>query len=284
MADKYVRIGSMEDIHIYDDGDYAESIEVDAPIKITAVPSDPEHAIRQEDLDIYAEGPGAATDNAIARFDGATGKSIQNSSLLLDDSGNLSKNVDDLALDCGANKTLTLIQPVYEDIQFQISSGRIGVANAPNWQALTTNTSEYAFDVNDYIDLGSNELMHRWKEGTMGSAHMHISLEIAQSSGADRFAKFTLYIAYKNPATSIWVETSLTEELTIPNGSSALQHFYLALGDLTLTNNIIGDQIKLRIKRIAATGGTEYPDLIYIHQVGIHVQCDTMGSRSESSK
>lgn len=34
-------------------------------------------------------GPGSSTDNAIARFDGATGKTIQNSGVLIDDSNNM---------------------------------------------------------------------------------------------------------------------------------------------------------------------------------------------------
>lgn len=40
-----------------------------------------------EDGDI--EGPATSTDNAIARFDGTTGKIIQNSSVILDDAGNI---------------------------------------------------------------------------------------------------------------------------------------------------------------------------------------------------
>ncbi|GAH07966.1 unnamed protein product, partial [marine sediment metagenome] len=34
-------------------------------------------------------GPGSATDNAIARYDGTTGKLLQNSGVTIDDSGNL---------------------------------------------------------------------------------------------------------------------------------------------------------------------------------------------------
>jgi len=37
----------------------------------------------------YAVGPSAATDNAIARFDGTGGKTLQNSGPTIDDSGNL---------------------------------------------------------------------------------------------------------------------------------------------------------------------------------------------------
>lgn len=40
-----------------------------------------------EDDDI--EGPSSSTDNAIARFDGTTGKVIQNSTVILDDAGNI---------------------------------------------------------------------------------------------------------------------------------------------------------------------------------------------------
>lgn len=37
-------------------------------------------------------GPAGATDNAVARFDGATGKLLQNSGVTIDDSGNLTAN------------------------------------------------------------------------------------------------------------------------------------------------------------------------------------------------
>ncbi|MBQ73335.1 MAG: hypothetical protein CMJ67_10570 [Planctomycetaceae bacterium] len=47
-------------------------------------------------------GPGAATDEALVRFDGATGKLVQNSNALLDDIGNLT-----LAADLSVIKTVT---------------------------------------------------------------------------------------------------------------------------------------------------------------------------------
>lgn len=43
----------------------------------------------QTALDAKVAGPASATDNAIARFDGATGKLIQNSGVLIDDSNNV---------------------------------------------------------------------------------------------------------------------------------------------------------------------------------------------------
>lgn len=172
---------------------------------------------------------------------------------------------------------------VWDDMQFQISSGKTGAANQPNWDAFTTNTSEYAFDVDDYIDLGSNEPPHGWKEGTAGSVHLHVAIKTAQSTGSNRYAKFTIYLAYAD-VNEVWAETNLTAEYTIPTGTAALTHKLLTMGNLTLTNNLIGTQIKARVKRIAATGGTEYADSVFITQVGIHFELDMVGSRTVSAK
>ena len=80
------------------------------------------------------------------------------------------------------------------------------------------------------------------------------------------------------------VEQELTAEYTIPTGTGALTNLYLDLGDLTFTNYLLEAQVKCRIKRIAATGGTEYADDVYITQVGMHLEKDTMGSRQEKIK
>lgn len=172
---------------------------------------------------------------------------------------------------------------VWDDMQFDISSGKVGAVNNPTWEAFTTNTSAYSFAVNDYIDLGANEPPHGWKEGTTGSVHIHIANKTAQSTGADRYAKFTVYLSYAD-VNEIWTETSLTAELTIPTGTAALKHWLLPMGDLVLTDNLIGTQIKARVKRIAATGGTEYASSMFVTQVGIHFELDTVGSREVSTK
>lgn len=172
---------------------------------------------------------------------------------------------------------------VWNDIQFQISSGKIGQANAPSWSAFTSNTFEYQFAVNDFIDLGSNELVHSWKEGTAGNFHLHIALDAANATGSDRFAQFTTHIAYVD-SSGVWTETPLTAELTIPDGSVTLKAFYLDMGDVSFSGLTIGTQVKVRIERIAATGGTEYADEIFINQVGCHLEEDTAGSRQEGTK
>lgn len=170
----------------------------------------------------------------------------------------------------------------YIDIQFPISTGRIPTpSNFPSFETFTTNTEEYAFDVNDYIDLAVNDLSHGWKEGSTGHVHLHITTNDAVAVA--EYAKFTVYIAYVQ-ASGIWTETTLTAETPDLDGSSDLESIYLDMGDLTLAGLTVQNQFKMRVKRIAATTGTEYGEDIFINQVGIHVITDYPGSRSEQTK
>lgn len=190
----------------------------------------------------------------------------------------------DLLVKTGAAKTLILETGVYDDLQFALSSGKVGGSNVPTWEALTANTSAYSFTVNDYIDLGANEPPHSWVEGTAGDVHVHITIKSLQNAGAARYCKWEVYLAISDPG-GIWTELGpFLGEQTIPNGAAALTSYLLDLGDVTLTGYHIGSQIKCRVKRIAATGGTEYSANVFATQVGIHMLRDAMGSRHETTK
>lgn len=91
MALKQIRIGSLPDIIQYDDGDYDEAIDTDAPIKAGA-PTDPDHVIRQTDAPGAGDegdvvGPAGATDEAIALYNGVTGKLIKDSLMTVSATG-----------------------------------------------------------------------------------------------------------------------------------------------------------------------------------------------------
>jgi len=174
-------------------------------------------------------------------------------------------------------------QPLYEDVQFPIASGKVPAANYPDWDPFTTNTAAYSFEVDDYIDLQADELPHKWKEGTNGHIHVHFALAAAQATGANRYVKLQVVVA-KADTGDVWAETPYSAESTIPTGSSDRQAFYLDIDDVDLSSNTIGCQIKARVKRIAATGGTEFAGEVFITQVGMHVQLDSLGSRQELVK
>lgn len=202
-----------------------------------------------------------------------------NGNLIIGAVTGIEMTTNDLTITTAANKTIVMSQSVYYDLQFQVSNAKVTPNNLlPSWEVFTTNTSEYAFSVNDEVDTQANELPHGWKEGTAGHAHIHITTKAVPASA--QYAKFTVTFAYVD-TNEVWVEAPLTAELTIPISTTALTNFYLDLGDLTLTNYLIGAQIRCRVKRIAATSGTEYVGDIFVTQVGIHLEKTRLGSRAE---
>lgn len=52
MARRYVRIGSMRNIHLYDDGDFDSALETDHTIKVGTPPVNPTDVLRLEDLSL----------------------------------------------------------------------------------------------------------------------------------------------------------------------------------------------------------------------------------------
>jgi hypothetical protein len=194
-----------------------------------------------------------------------------------------SVNPSDIVIDCGTDKTIELTEPVFEDIQFPISTGLAIGGTTPTWAALTTNVYAYKFSVNDGIEAEFQELNHKWKEGGTGHFHLHLAIDVAQSTGSNRYAKFNVYVAFPNSGTSIFGETTLTAELTIPTGSSAKQAFYLDIGDITFTGQTIGTQVGVTVERIAATGGTEYAGDVFVTQCGCHIEQIRIGSRTEAA-
>ena len=93
MALQTIRIGSAEDIFQYDDATFDAAIETAAPIK-AGTPVAANDVLRVDDIGGggglgNVQGPGASTDNAVARFNGVGGKIIQNSTVIANDADGL---------------------------------------------------------------------------------------------------------------------------------------------------------------------------------------------------
>ena len=86
MATQSVRLGSMVNAITYDDGAFDSAVETTQPIK-AGTPIDGNDVVRLDDLLTGVTGPAASTDEAICRFDGVTGKIIQNSIPTISDTG-----------------------------------------------------------------------------------------------------------------------------------------------------------------------------------------------------
>lgn len=93
MALRTIRIGSAIDIFQYDDGDFPTAIHTEGPIQSDTAPTNPNEVVRLVDVGAISGdviGSGASTDKAIVRFDGVTGKLLQDSLVTINDTGSIS--------------------------------------------------------------------------------------------------------------------------------------------------------------------------------------------------
>jgi hypothetical protein len=73
-------------------------------------------------------------------------------------------------------------------------------------------------------------------------------------------------------------------EIEIPDGSVDLEHFIEGDTAVDFSSLEIGTQVNPRVKRIAATTGTEYPNDVFILQIGLHAEKDSRGSVARNYK
>lgn len=232
------------------------------------------------------KGPSSATDNAISRFDGPTGDFIQNSELLLDDSGNLSKVNSDLNIACGPGKTIELQDIVYEDLQVSISNIKVPTSSAPTDRLYDHGVTGgvvfpvLGFALGDYVyfDLQTS---HSMKINTILDSHIHYTVP---TDGTGKKFQFQLDVIAA-PIGGVW---------SVPTGSPyygekdmsydySTYHSLKEIGDIAAVNTSVSTVYKCKLTRIAASID-EYSGEVYIEFIDSHYQKNTMGSRTEGAK
>lgn len=193
----------------------------------------------------------------------------------------------------GANLTLRgtttaekiiLSNSVYNDINSAVAAAKLPASNIPSWVPFTANTSAYTFAVNDYADLGTIEIPHEYKEGTDIEIHVHLA-----NNGVDttqRGVKYQVFYTYGIPNSGshqFLEESSISAEITIAANTPDKSAMYLSLGAINGALLKVGTQLKMRLKRITATG-TSPTNAPFVGQVGVHYQVDSLGSTTMASK
>jgi hypothetical protein len=111
-------------------------------------------------------GPASATDNAIARYDTTTGKLIQNSAVIIDDSNNVT----------GVN-TLTTVNLVVND------DTTLGGSNSDTVAVNGRITTDLEPNANNAKDIGSSG--RNWRDGFFGRTLSTVNLELTGTTSFD---------------------------------------------------------------------------------------------------
>lgn len=119
-------------------------------------------------------GPGSATDNAVARYDATTGKLIQSSSVIIDDSdavtGITSLTVDNVSVDGGSISTTT------GNMTFAAASGSIIKANSD------ISSSSLTKFIGNYMQNSSTNTL----SGNLALTSTSANIQYADPNGAER--------------------------------------------------------------------------------------------------
>jgi hypothetical protein len=111
-------------------------------------------------------GAGSSTDNAITRFDGTTGKLIQNSSVIIDDSNNVT----------GVN-SLTATTLVVND------NATLGGSNTDSLAVNARITTDLEPATNNARDIGTNG--RNWRDGFFGRTLHTVNLDLTGTTSFD---------------------------------------------------------------------------------------------------
>jgi hypothetical protein len=167
---------------------------------------------------------------------------------------------------------------VWKDLITSASNLRSG-GSPPTFAQFLNGVYGYRFDAGTADELhGSFELQHDYKEGTDLDFHVHWSPTTTNNGNVVWGVEYTVQnIAGVFPAT-----TTVTMTPTAAGGV-ANAHKLHDIAIITGTGLKIGAVIVYRVFR--QNGGTDtFTGNAFLHSVGIHYQCDTVGSRQELVK
>jgi hypothetical protein len=166
------------------------------------------------------------------------------------------------------------------DIDFPIIIRTTG-AGIPTLETFNGNISMPRWQVNDFNNCESQELIHPWREGS--AAYWHLHLNTNGSDGTNRYVRFQLEYGYS--VAGVWTFPAVvdTGDILIPAGTATKTQIIMSLATFTPTGAKIGDHAIAYLKRIAAAGTAPSNDP-WIPMLQMHVECDTLGSRQITSK
>ncbi len=179
------------------------------------------------------------------------------------------------AITASGHLTLNGDATVWQDIQFSVSTAKVPASNAPTWAIFGANTKKFTFAENDYIDLEANETSHAYKEGSDCVWHLHLFTN--GSDGTERTVKYQIDFGITNPD-GVYSESSQSLQVAIPASTADMTHIEYDLYTVTGTNIDHGADITVRFTRIGTDTGTDPSGDPFISMLGLHIECNTIGS------
>ena len=168
----------------------------------------------------------------------------------------------------------------WRDIDFPIVIRTTG-ANIPSYQTIQGNLITPRWAVNDFYQCDVQEMVHECKEGSTCYWHLHMLTN--GTDATDRFVKWEVEYSYVNNNGQLSTNTIDTFEVSIPANTPSKTMIIVSISNFTPSTLLIGGHVYARLRRIASTGTAPTSDP-FCGMLQLHIQCDTLGSRSMTAK
>lgn len=206
----------------------------------------------------------------------------------------------DLQIACGTDKTIELVETVWDDLRVDTLRGTIGASNPPSlaqWRddgAGSVGVFVYAFgneiEANEEQIYFAVQLPHKYKQGTDIKAHIHWGIKTA--GAANEFVKWGLEYTWANidaifPTTTIITSDASSASTATSSGDTTLlinKHYYTNIGTITGTGKNISSMLICRLFRNSSHADDDLAQDAYSFEVDFHFEIDTIGSRQETVK
>jgi hypothetical protein len=191
-------------------------------------------------------------------------------------------------IDKGGEMTFLGTATVFEDVNSGFSGAKVPSANYPSWDAFIGNTKAYTFTVGDYLETEPFEVPHGWKEGSAIEIHVHWATS-GLNDATVRGVKWEVEYTWANMllaggTTAFGATNTQSLETSIAAAEPTLTHKYTSVYTFTPAGGKVGMYINMRIRRIASVTNVAPANNPFGLAVGIHCECDTVGSKTMGAK
>jgi hypothetical protein len=190
------------------------------------------------------------------------------------DAGNYSYFEEDGTLVATGNAT------VWKDIDFPIIIRTTG-ANIPALTILQGNITVPQWQVNDLNVCEGQEFIHEWKEGSPVYWHVHMITNGLDATA--RYVKWEVEWVWCNVSGQVSSTNTQSYEHTIPANTPDKTMQIVSIYSWTPSGGKIGGHVYARLRRIASTGTAPTNDP-WCSMLQLHIESDTMGSRTIANK
>jgi len=197
----------------------------------------------------------------------------------------------DLEVDCGADKTIVLKETVWDDmLPYSINPG-VGVSGMSLANYGATGFRWYFWDDNGAANEEIQcffQLPHSYKEGTDVSLHLHVVPEV-NGAGGDEDVEFSLEYQWVNitGGYSSAANTVVASTVFRVGAADAGKHILWDFAHFSGAGKTVSSELMVRIKRLTKVAdrvNDDYTAKVYLRFIDVHLEKDTIGSRTETSK